>query len=383
MKYLLFLTGIAFFAITGWPQPSEEVNALVYFREGKLDKAKESIDAASQHPKTKELGKTWKLRGDIYARIYSTQNQKGFKKLSDQPIEEAIQSYAKALELGLKKDDEKRAHQQLQLLQNFALNEGVMRFNEKAFKKARTFFDLTIKAAELNSEIDSLAIYNSGLASERLGDTDAAIRSYEKCTQLGYKKDVMYAFLYFIYVSKGDDVGASKSLKEGLEKYPNSSQLMTNLLNEYLKTGKLESALPLLDKLTTAEPENKQYHYSKGAVLDALKRYHEAESSYKRALEIDPDYFDARYNLGANYFNRGVELNNKSNEIQDPVEFKKMKQEADAEFFKAERELSKAAALDPRNTAALNSLMQIYARTNDMEKYKTTKEQLQKVQYGE
>jgi len=287
----------------------------MYFQDGKLDKAKESIDAASQHPKTKELGKTWKLRGDIYAQIYSTKNQKGFEGLSDRPIEVAVRSYAKALDFGLKKDDEKRAHQQLQLLQNFALNEGVILFNEKQFKKARSFFNLTGEAAELNNEIDSLAIYNSGLASERLGDTDAAIRSYEKCTQLGYKKDVMYAFLYFIYVSKGDDIGASRSLKEGLEKYPNSTQLMTNLLNEYLKAGNLEPTLPLIDKLTTAEPENKQFHYSKGAVLDALKRYQEAESSYKRALEIDPNYLDARYNLGANYFNRGVELNNKSNEL--------------------------------------------------------------------
>ena len=41
----------------------------------------------------------------------------------------------------------------------------------------------------------------------------------------------------------------------------------------------------------------------------------EAEKAYLKAIELKPDYFDAYYNLGALFFNKGVEVFEFANSI--------------------------------------------------------------------
>ena len=39
----------------------------------------------------------------------------------------------------------------------------------------------------------------------------------------------------------------------------------------------------------------------------------EAIIDYKKSIELNPDNFNSNYNLGALFFNRGVELRNEAN----------------------------------------------------------------------
>ena len=47
-------------------------NAFFFNKDGELDKAKEEIDRAAAHEKTKDKPKTWYFRGLIYENILNT-----------------------------------------------------------------------------------------------------------------------------------------------------------------------------------------------------------------------------------------------------------------------------------------------------------------------
>ncbi|RLD38172.1 MAG: hypothetical protein DRI83_02870, partial [Bacteroidetes bacterium] len=69
MKKLIMLL-IAAFIVTGInAQNSKRTSAFNYFKNGKLDKAKEYIDPCITHEKTMNVAKTWYYRGNIYLQI--------------------------------------------------------------------------------------------------------------------------------------------------------------------------------------------------------------------------------------------------------------------------------------------------------------------------
>lgn len=63
------------------------------------------------------------------------------------------------------------------------------------------------------------------------------------------------------------------------------------------QAGEPARAVPLLRQLIAAEPNNSDAHLQLGLSLLALGRLDEAEASFRRTLEIAPDYADARIGL--------------------------------------------------------------------------------------
>ena len=70
MKKIKLLLVIIVIASTVSAQNSAVNNAFNYLRKGKIANAKDAIDAASEHPDTKDLAKTWFYKGNIYLYCY-------------------------------------------------------------------------------------------------------------------------------------------------------------------------------------------------------------------------------------------------------------------------------------------------------------------------
>jgi len=79
-------------------------------------------------------------------------------------------------------------------------------------------------------------------------------------------------------------------------------------------------------------------------------------------VELNPDNFDAVYNLGALYFNRAVKLNEVANTIDDMKKFEAARKVADAVFDQAQPILEQAFALNSGDKGVLISLKQLYYR---------------------
>ena len=72
MKKLALLLGLSMILSMGFAQKFERTSAYNYNKDGKLDKAKLSIDKACEHPKTMNDPKTWLYKGMIYYGIASS-----------------------------------------------------------------------------------------------------------------------------------------------------------------------------------------------------------------------------------------------------------------------------------------------------------------------
>ncbi len=111
---------------------------------------------------------------------------------------------------------------------------------------------------------------------------------------------------------------------------------------------------------------------AKGKELEKPKNADEnmalAEADYKKSLELKPDYFDALYNLGALYYNKGVNMANKANTITDQKKFESEIVKANDEFTKAIPILEKALSLNDKDKATMLALKNIYYRMQMKEK---------------
>jgi tetratricopeptide (TPR) repeat protein len=78
-------------------------------------------------------------------------------------------------------------------------------------------------------------------------------------------------------------------------------------VNIYLADEQYEKAETLLKSLTEADPKNEVIHYILGITYGKLAKKDEEEAAYKSALALKPNYYDALFNSGAMYFNRGLD----------------------------------------------------------------------------
>jgi len=168
-----------------------------------------------------------------------------------------------------------------------------------------------------------------------------------------------------------------------------SLQAVENLLGKPKKIDKytsegLVSDMYVYDKVSLVF-ENSKLSLVKGPTawdedLEKPKEYDNlmksAETDYKKAIELKPDYFDALYNLGVLYNNHGVVLSKLADQITDNAKYKTANDLALAEFTKALPVLEKALQVSPKDRNTMYALKQIYARTQQPDKVKEINERL-------
>jgi tetratricopeptide (TPR) repeat protein len=357
-------------------QVNKRTTAYNYMNEGKLDRALENIEVCMTHEKTMMDDKTWRYRGQIMSMIANSTDE-NYKKLVSFPLKEAIESYSKAMELDAKGAYAKEDRQNILILQQQANYFGGVRFTEENFKSAYKYFKLAEDAALSMGIVDTVALYNAGLSAERAEMYPEAIAQYETALKHQYLEARMYLFTANLYEKSGNADKYLSVIQDGRKTYPGDGDLIRAELNYYLVNNKFEEAETNLKLAIQKDPNDKALHFALGVVYDNLKRYNEASPSYLKAIELDANYFDALYNLGALYFNQGVELNNEANAADDKT-YKGIKDRAIAKFVESEPYLDRAKALQPEDCNTLISLRQLYAITNQTDKWSAVKLEIEK-----
>lgn len=376
-KQLLVLGAGVFFSATLLGQKMKVQNAYNYLRYNELDKAKENIDAAAVEPTTAVMAKTWMYRGQIYNALATTKEEK-FKNLSPNAAEEAYNSFSKAYEFDTKKIDINELNTNFSQLIGPLFTQAINHYNKNEFAQAVPYFDKCAKINEKMKILDTLSLFNAGISAEKAKNYDQAITYYEKCLATGYSGATMYSTLANAYNLKGDKAKALEVVKQGRTKYPNNQNIINYEFSIYLNDNDFEGALKSIDASIANSPDNPIYHYNKGYLYDQKKDVTNAATSYEKAISLDANYFDAFYNLGALYFNKGADLINESNDLplNQAAKSDALRKDAEGFFTKALPFLEKAHSLKPDDKNTLISLKNIYARTNQNEKYKEVNDKL-------
>ncbi|MBA4411347.1 MAG: hypothetical protein C0397_18250 [Odoribacter sp.] len=394
MKRTTILFALLFAVTCVFAQKGKVTSALSFKETGKLDKAVEAIEETidANNPKTESSitwPRTWEVRGEIYQAVFQSKDE-NYKKLSSDPLTIALDSYLKAIQLDDKDRFSKSVKIKLTLLIGDLTNQAIAAFNEENFEKALKSFEMIMaieqtpvyKADDPNA-VDTVIMFNAGLAAYNAQNYDKAIEYYKQAAKYKYNGAKTYTLISSSYLQKKDTVGALEVLQEGLKEYSQESSLLVEIINIYINKNNVDEAIKYLEMAIAQDPKNATFYFAQGTMYDKLQKEvitqtqtgnnysEEATKCYLKAIELKDDYFDAYYNLGALYYNKGVIQVDVANLVpsNQPEKYEVEKNKADIEFKKAIPYMEKAHEINPTDRFTLESLKTLYYRLKMLDKH--------------
>lgn len=343
----------------------------------------------------------------IYLKDGKVESWKDLKPIVQQPLEESLNAYKKAIELDVEKKQDKKIGEGLKSLKNLYLKRGLNCYASKDTMCLFTSFKTMVDIGEMKqvNVTDTAIIYNTGFTATLVGLHDEAIKYLSKVITLKYPEPSIYIYLEKAYLGKKDTVNALKALNDGMALYPSDLNIIIELLNFYITTNDINSALTYIAKAKQSDPKNRSFYYVEGYLysktadnmdeklnkIEAVKKdeiaklnedkkaefkktgnniqkykpiddkykklitdveakykaqedslvgvsksYQEkATDQYKKALEIDPNYFDAAFGLGLMYFANGLRVSEQADKENDDAKYQVLKDAANEEFKKS------------------------------------------------
>lgn len=390
----LILTLVLAVAITfAFGQSNVRQTASNYLKSGKLDKAMESINACVLDPSTAQDAKAWFLRGNIYLEIANTTDEQ-YKALSPDPLTISLDSYKKAIEFDPKQKYYEDIMAKLNWQRNNYYNAGVEAFNQRQYKEAMENFGKGAEVIEIANVSDTLSLMNAATCAQLANERESAKQYFLKLLKGNYKSASLYVSLADIYRQDNDSVNAIKYIKMGLNEYPNDLRLFLTETNIYLTFGQTDKALNNLKEAMKKDSSNASVAFALGTIYDNMSNdttknadfrfasFENAVKAYQKAIELNIEYFEPNYNLGAIFVNKAAAVNDEANKLpyDATAQFEKLKKEADGYLEKALPYLEKAADLQPGDLNTLYSLKQIYARTGQKDKVKEVNDKINAAQ---
>ncbi|MFY7706496.1 MAG: tetratricopeptide repeat protein [Flavobacteriales bacterium] len=311
MKKTIFLSFSLLAATTIMAQPSV-TNAYNANKEGDFAAAAGYIEEAIKDPKASTKEKTWRYRGEIYLNIASDPN---LKAQFPDAIQKSKESFFKNRELDKFNDYQVEVKASLARLQQLIGANTDEQLKAKDFCGAAQGFESMAEISNKFDLVDTSMIFNSAYCYDQCGKYDLAVEKYRYCAGLNYNLPETYRYIADVQTRAGKKEDAVKTLAEARAKYPNDSELLRSEVNIYLGDQEYAKAEQLLVALTEKDPKNEMFWYVLGITYDKLGKKGDEEKAYQKAIEMKPNYYDARFNLGALYFNQGLENDNICNEI--------------------------------------------------------------------
>jgi len=197
-----------------------------------------------------------------------------------------------------------------------------------------------------------------------------AKEGYNELIEMGYNNPTIYSDLSSIYKEEGDLVKAKEVLQKGINKYPNEATILFAKINILLEESKYEEVVASLEEAIKLAPENYTLYFVQGQSYEQMKELDKAEAAYTKAIELNPDYSDALFNLGALHYNKAVEIYAEANDLPLDAadEYKEKTESAKKYFLDAQPFFERALVLLPDDLNLINSLKQIYQKTNQLDK---------------
>ncbi|MFO7977437.1 MAG: tetratricopeptide repeat protein [Bacteroidales bacterium] len=393
MKRTAFLLIIGLLAASFAQAQTRDVRrASRQLNRGNLIEAKEYMDAAMQDESALSDPETWVVKAQLYMEIFTAEDP-AVKQLAETPLDEAHQALQKAQELDDDNQQIIEIQQSLLVLSELLFNAGVEYYTAERFELASDNFLRSYDLAESFGSIDTTTLYNAALALELNRDFEEAVEQYRELVELEYDQPYIYSSLANISLELGDTTESVKYITMGRERYPDDLNLIFSEANIHIFSGDVQKAREVLDLAISKDPNNPNLYFAFGANYDKMAQdttysaeerefaYEEAIKAYNKAIEIDPDYFDAIYNLGVLYFNEGIRIFEEADqELRASHDFKayeKAEERFQEMWLKAQPYLEQAKDMlaedDPNLEIVVVSLTQLYMRTNQTDKYQEIK----------
>jgi hypothetical protein len=374
MKRVLLATFVLL-SIQLFAQKSNVESAAIYLRNGELEDAKKTIEQAIVNAETKDDPKAWYYYVSILDTIYRNPE---YSKLVDTDLAEKFFTGCKrCIETDVKKRYEYYCKDQAILNSAFmCFNKGIQAYEKKEFIEAIKYYQMVLDVIPFDKNEDlkknnlsekNVYLYMATCAVQA-SDNSRAKLYLQKLMDLNYDDHLIYLQMSNLYLEETDTASALKFIEQGRAKYSSEKDLINQELNIYMSMGRQDILLDKLNAAVEINPDDASLIFVRGSVYDNFandlnkksknlrdtvstlkrkaqfekvpakkanyttsaskyqKQYDDmlmrvkenaskAESDYKKVVELNPDYIDAYYNLGALTNNKTTEVVEKMNAI--------------------------------------------------------------------
>ncbi len=335
----IVLTLLTVFVLMGASTCSSDPNvegAKLDLRNKDYDRALENLETALQ--RNPDNAEALDLKGQVLQDQLASVNDPEQHRAM---LNEMVESYRRAIELDPSLSE--TTTQRLRIAYYNEFQKGLDAFqagnqDEEQYDVAYEYF----RNASFVFPDSSDAYANQAYALLNAGRQEEATSALELAMNAGDDSEDTYVYLGDLYRTQGRHDDAIELIQEGLDKYPTNEQLWSILLNEYVATGQLDQAMDRYSQLVEQAPDNKLYRFNYGTLLLNAERYDEAVSQLQRAIELDPEYPNAQYNLAAAYVNKAVDLSERIGEVDDQLRAER-DQLSDSEITQREQQIEEMA----------------------------------------
>lgn len=342
---------------------------------GNLEEALQLIDEATKHEKTKDDPKTWYTKATIHeAMLIGPDGEVKDKGQLDKTVEAYEKTKAMAKGNGTYAVF---ADQRIEAIWGQFLNAGAEAYQNEEYEKALGDFEI---ATKLKTE-DTTAYLYAGISAQQAELWDKAVENYYKLMDLGYKqKDIYNSAIYVERAIHKDDDKALEVVRRAREAFPEDKDLMKEEINLLITTDQADEARKKLEDAIAAEPDNANLYYNLAFLNDQVGNKEKAIEQYKKAVDLEPNYFEANFNIAVVYYNQAADLIKKANEMDLKTyqkEGKAIEDEARDVFRKAMPYLEKANEIKPDDLTVLETLQTIYSQLKMNDKVAELSKQIQ------
>jgi tetratricopeptide (TPR) repeat protein len=279
-----------------------------------LRECKANIDAAKENPKTANDPKMWYYRGLTYYSIYASADA-ALKSENPTSIDIATESFFESKKTDAKAKYTENADFYLLYCAMGLYNNAINSFNAKEYKKAVEIYKKILQITPLDQKGDLKRNSGGEVTEEKItqlmyyaaqaeGNYTDAKTYINKLISLNFRDPRIYADMATILLMEKDTAAALSYVEKGRAIKEDDKNLINMELDIYLKQGKLQLLLDKLNVAIEGDPENKIYYFARAVSYEGLGNTEKAEADYKKATEVDPDYYDAFYNVGVMYVNK-------------------------------------------------------------------------------
>ena len=332
-----------------------------------IKKAKDAIDAASQHEATINQAKTWHYLAVIYYKIGLYPE---FRDLDENAFEKSLNAFGKIMNLDPKYYSQNAGEfqQYIASIGGNYYDMGANFYNEQKFEDAYINFKKAYDAAAVVGGKDNSALLNAAFCAMKVEKYEESINMLNTLISNGYEDPTVYQSLAICYRSMGDNDKMIETIQAGRAKYPDDTNLMNEMINSYITVHREGEIIDQIVEMAQKNPTQPVYYFILGTIYanteSELFDVEKTLESYNKVIEIDPNYVDAYINAGSILIDRAAEKYTAANDLPfDKVdEYNAMMAEGKAFDERALPYVEKAYELLKDDPAIKQALKTLYVR---------------------
>jgi tetratricopeptide (TPR) repeat protein len=257
--------------------------------------------------------------------------------------------------------------------------------NSKLYSLELTVYYYELKQINYTGETTVFWAYNKASKQEEIFNSKAEREIFIKSgthekprdEKTPSKRGEIYKNIALILVEKGKVEEAKAAVTEARNANPEDSSLILTEADLYLKVNDFDTYTKLVNQALANDPNNVDLVYNLGVISGNANKVADAEKYYRKALEINPNYFNANLNLAELLLRADEKFVNEMNKLgtstKDMKRYEVLKTQREDLFKSTIPYLQKAVELEPTNIDVAKTLMNVYSALEMTAEYKELK----------